>query len=79
MKREIRRETQSEGYHAWVSQEEMPSINCLIDRVNKTQLFFSQIICLNNDMSIDLVKKLEEIYDQFMVRRQNQVFAWKFG
>lgn len=60
MKREQAWETQSEGHQTWVSQIELPS-ESLKSRFNKTQLFFSQTICLNNAESFELVIKLEEI------------------
>ncbi len=77
MKREVRRETQSEGQLTYESEEKMYSKDSVICRLrfNKTQLFFSQIICLNNDMSIDLIRKLEEVHDQFRVRQKKQVSA----
>jgi len=66
MKREQAWETQSEGHQTWVSQIELPSkkempSKSLKSRFNKTQLFFSQTICLNNAESFELVIKLEEI------------------
>ena len=60
MKREQAWETQSEGHQTWVSQIELQS-ESLKSRFNKTQLFFSQTICLNNAESFELVMKLEEI------------------